>query len=153
MARDKRLLVLNFLQKPKYKKRRRMGEKEGEDERREKAIASAPSLQHAFKPRGVSQNQLSKFQELHKRRLQIKSKSKIKKKQRGSFSDKSHSKDLSSKDSADKDSNVLNPESHNNEKSSIVQQEIGAAYVVPKQCPKLYWGLDTKERWERKSNM
>lgn len=72
--------------------------------------------------------------------MQIKSKSKIKKKQRGSFSDKSHSKDLSSKDSADKDSNVLNPESHNNEKSSIVQQEIGAAYVVPKQCPKLYWG-------------
>lgn len=39
-----------------------MGEKEEEDERRETAIASTPSLQHTFNPRGVSQNQLSKFQ-------------------------------------------------------------------------------------------
>lgn len=72
--------------------------------------------------------------------MQIKSKSKIKKKQKGSFSDKSHSKDLSSKTSADKDSNVLSPESHNIENGSIVQQENGEAYAVPKQWQKLYWG-------------
>ncbi|GKF76145.1 hypothetical protein Tco_0225589, partial [Tanacetum coccineum] len=28
-----------------------------------------------------------------------------------------------------------------------------AAQAVPKKPQKLYWGLDTKERWERKSNM
>ncbi|XP_059643303.1 uncharacterized protein LOC132285150 isoform X2 [Cornus florida] len=36
---------------------------EEEDERREAAIASAPSLQPNFRPVGVTQSQLTKFQE------------------------------------------------------------------------------------------
>lgn len=35
-----------------------------EDERKEAAIASTPALQPNFKPKGVTQNQLSKFQVL-----------------------------------------------------------------------------------------
>ncbi|KAF3444181.1 hypothetical protein FNV43_RR13871 [Rhamnella rubrinervis] len=115
-----------------------MGEEEREDEKRETAIASTPLLQHAFKPRALTQNQISKFQELHKRRLQIKSKSKVKKKQKGFFSNKG----LSSKDFEDKDSNYLNTESDNNEKSSSQQQESVAAYVGTKQRQKLHWGYD-----------
>ncbi|CAM8975972.1 unnamed protein product [Rhodiola kirilowii] len=47
-----------------------------ENERREEALASVAPLQPTFKPRDVSQDQLSKFQELHRRRLLIKSKTK-----------------------------------------------------------------------------
>ena len=78
------------------------------------------------------------WQELHNRRLQIKSKSKVKKKQKGFFSNKG----LSSKDCADKDSNYLNSESDNNEKNSSQQRESVAAYVGTKQCQKLHWGYD-----------
>lgn len=78
------------------------------------------------------------WQELHKRRLQIKSKSKVKKKQKGFF----FIEGLSSKDYADKDLNYLNSESNNNEKSSSQQQEIVAAYPGRKQPQKLHWGYD-----------
>ncbi|KAK4792346.1 hypothetical protein SAY86_022781 [Trapa natans] len=60
-----------------------MEEEKEEDERREAAIASAPALQPDFKSSGVTKDQLSKFQELHRRRLQIKAKSKKQKGQKG----------------------------------------------------------------------
>ncbi|PON39614.1 hypothetical protein TorRG33x02_342280 [Trema orientale] len=123
---------------------------EEEDERREAAIASTPSLQPDFKPNGLKQTQLSKFQELHRRRLEIKSKSKFKKKPKDGTS-KLHCKDLSTNDSEDKESSVAH--NHNNENSPLLQQESVKAYLVPKQRQKLHWGLDTKERWERKANM
>ncbi|KAL7232031.1 hypothetical protein ACSBR2_010116 [Camellia fascicularis] len=100
-------------------------EDEEEDERREAAIATRASLQPNFKPDGVSQSQLSKFQELHRRRLQIKAKSKIKKKATGNTT-----KDTFSQ-----------------------QQENVAVHIGTKKRQKLHWGLDTKERWERKANM
>ncbi|XP_062107401.1 uncharacterized protein LOC133818512 [Humulus lupulus] len=122
-----------------------------EDERREAAIASSLSLQPHFKPTALKQTQLSKFQELHRRRLEIKSKSKIKKKQKDGSS-KSHCKDLRTKDCEDEESSDLGY-NYDNQNSSMLQQESGAAYLVPKHRQKLHWGLDTKERWERKANM
>ncbi|XP_075636883.1 uncharacterized protein LOC142609148 [Castanea sativa] len=138
-------------------------QQELEDERREAAIASTPSLQPNFKPkRGITQAQLSKFQELHMRRLQIKSKSKIKKKSRGTAvgNDRSHSKGLNVHDSVVEDSTIAieessisNSESHNNKNSSSLRQSNVAAPFASKKHQKLHWGLDTKERWERKANM
>ncbi|KAL5581828.1 hypothetical protein UlMin_014270 [Ulmus minor] len=123
-----------------------------EDERREAALASTPFLQPDFNPKGVNHKQLSKFQELHKRRLELKSKSKFKKKPKDGAS-KCHSKDLSSKDCANKDSSSFNAENHNNKNKSILHQECVEAEIAPKQRQKLHWGLDTKDRWERKANM
>ncbi|KAJ4707073.1 hypothetical protein OWV82_020644 [Melia azedarach] len=133
-----------------------------EDDRREAAIASAQSLLPNFNSKGVSQDQLSKFRELHRRRLQIKSKSKFHKKSEGIAhgTGKPHGKDPNSKHHDDTDTNITtedssvrNLNSHNNDISSSVQQDSAAANLAPKKRQKLHWGLDTKERWERKANM
>ncbi|PRQ39228.1 hypothetical protein RchiOBHm_Chr4g0422841 [Rosa chinensis] len=125
-----------------------------EEERKEAAIASTAVLQPNFKPRGITQDQLSKFQELHRKRLQIKSKSKFEKKPKAGTG-KSHRKNHNPRDSTNEDSSVSvedsavpNSESHDNGSSSLPQQE-----DAPKKRQKLHWGLDTKERWERKANM
>ncbi|KAF4363284.1 hypothetical protein F8388_001825 [Cannabis sativa] len=65
---------------------------------------------------------------------------------------KSHCKDVITKDCEDKEPTDLGY-NYDNENSSSFQQESGAAYLVPKHHQKLHWGLDTKERWERKANM
>nr|GFB06958.1 hypothetical protein [Tanacetum cinerariifolium] len=138
-----------------------------DDKRKEAAIASvAASLNPKLKPSSsssVSQARLSKFQELHKRRLQIKEKSKTKKKSKGKSSRPSGSdeKDSHGEECAsEKESNAAAVEDTSNcisldgcqENVSTVSNNV-AAQVVPKKPQKLYWGLDTKERWERKSNM
>ncbi|KAK1363618.1 Plastid hexose transporter [Heracleum sosnowskyi] len=127
---------------------------EEEDSRREAAIASTPSLRPDFKPNNtkITQSQLAKFQELHRRRLQLKSKPKTKKKSKGSFNlGKGHVVEESADDyiehscvSISIDSNLKN--------NSPQQQEIPKEPAIQKHR-KLHWGLDTKERWERKSNM
>ncbi|XP_062152904.1 uncharacterized protein LOC133861195 isoform X2 [Alnus glutinosa] len=130
-----------------------------EDERREELIASTPSLQPNFKAKGgVTHAQLSKFQELHMRRLQIKSKSKIKKKSKDG-NGKSHSKDCSVQDSVNDDStisieesSVSNSERNNKDGTSLKQNNVASPLAL-KRRQKLHWGLDTKERWERKANM
>lgn len=134
-------------------------EEEEEDERREAAIASTPCLQPNFKPAGVSKAQLAKFQELHKRRLQIKERSKTKKKSKGSVgrTNRSQGKGLDECGSENssrtvEDSSVLIPSSSNIGDISSQQDNV-AAEMATKKRQKLHWGLDTKERWERKSNM
>ncbi|KAJ9682859.1 hypothetical protein PVL29_018731 [Vitis rotundifolia] len=133
-----------------------------EDERREAAIASTPSLQSNFKPVGVSNLQLSKFQELHKRRLQIKEGSKYQKKSKD-WAGKSYgreSKYLKLKDCTEENASITIEESSvstsksNNvkDKPSLQQGDI-ATHLASKKRQKLHWGLDTKERWERKANM
>lgn len=126
----------------------RVMEKE-EDERREAATASSQSLQPNFKAKGVTQEQLSKFQELHRRRLQIKSKSKFHKKPKGSAygTSKSDGEDLNSKHHGDmetsatiEDSSASNLKSHNNDISSSVQHHNVAASLAPKKRQKLHWG-------------
>ncbi|KAJ9540926.1 hypothetical protein OSB04_027432 [Centaurea solstitialis] len=128
-----------------------------DDVRREAAIASSACLNPKFSPSSdVSRARLSKFQELHKRRLQIKGKSKVKKKpkiSRGKSSTASSSEadecknEISCKTAKDA-TNSPSLDSHQNTISPMPKD------VAPLKKPqKLHWGLDTKERWERKSNM
>ncbi|KAJ4960768.1 hypothetical protein NE237_020678 [Protea cynaroides] len=127
-------------------------------ERREAAIAATPALQPNFLSASVSKDQLHKFKELHKRRLQIKSKSKTEKRNT-SVAKKAHVKETDVKNSKDEDTNVTldgsgNSISKDNTNSiSSLQQEKVVTHVAPKKRQKLHWGLDTKERWERKANM
>jgi len=37
--------------------------------------------------------------------------------------------------------------------STLEQQQHKTVVTVPKKRQTLYWGLDTRERWERKANM
>ncbi|GAB2300002.1 hypothetical protein Dimus_034046 [Dionaea muscipula] len=125
-----------------------------EDERREAAIASTSCLQYPnFKPSGVTQNQLTKFQELHRRRLQMKSKSSHKKKPKGGKV-KLQEEDYFPDDNANTEmeaSSVDNSKSSDSKDVSVSSQ-IGINHIL-KRRQKLYWGLDAKERWERKANM
>ncbi|KAI3451777.1 hypothetical protein Pfo_008442 [Paulownia fortunei] len=127
------------------------------DDRREAAIASAASLRPNFRSKsGLTESQLSKFQELHKRRLQIKAKSKVHKRGKG----KSHKKANEVHDCTDQEpgkpsgdcTSVTIPESRVGNVSSVEEDNV-AGKLAAKRSQKLYWGLDTKERWERKSNM
>ncbi|CAA6671322.1 unnamed protein product [Spirodela intermedia] len=102
-------------------------EVEGEEERRETALAGTPLLQAGFKSSKVSQAQLDKFRKLHKLRLQMKESAK----ERGKRKDRK----------VDGGMDIQHGD------------EPAAPALTPKKRQKLYWGLDTKERWERKSNM
>ncbi|PWA68535.1 hypothetical protein CTI12_AA307850 [Artemisia annua] len=136
-----------------------------DDKRKEAAIASvADSLNPKLKPSSSSsQARLSKFQELRKRRLEIKEKSKTKKKSKGRLSrpsgldeKDSHGEECASEKASkaaavEDTSNFIALDRHQ-ENVSTVPNDV-ALRIVPKKPQKLYWGLDTKERWERKSNM
>ncbi|XP_022759943.1 uncharacterized protein LOC111306309 [Durio zibethinus] len=134
-------------------------EEEEEDNRREASIASTLCLQPNFKPVGVTRQQLSKFQELHRRRLQIKAKSKIHKKPKDR-SKKFHAEDCNSTDSPEADSNtrvedsiVSNLKNLIEDDNAFTQPDNVVGQLATKKRQKLHWGLDTKERWERKANM
>ncbi|KAG6394368.1 hypothetical protein SASPL_144952 [Salvia splendens] len=136
--------------------------REEADERREAAIASAACLRPNFKPKsGITEAQLSKFQELRRRRLQIKAKSKIHKQDKGANGKgKTHKKPVEIQESSDQETSTptmngtadLKPE---NNRLVNVSSEVDnvARDTAVKTRQKLFWGLDTKERWERKSNM
>ncbi|KAL4361142.1 hypothetical protein GQ457_04G023320 [Hibiscus cannabinus] len=134
-------------------------QEEDEDNRREAAIASTLSLQPNSKLAGVTPNQLSKFQELHRRRLQIKAKSKIYKKPEGR-AERLRAEYMNSTDSQESDSNtkfedetIPNPKSHGEDDNPFSLQDSEVVQLATKKRQKLHWGLDTKERWERKANM
>ncbi|WCJ25354.1 hypothetical protein M5689_007243 [Euphorbia peplus] len=131
------------------------GEGEGdEDERRESAIASTQPLLPGFKGTRISGDQLSKLHELHRRRLKIKSK--IHKKLKDG-NGKPYYKDLKhdyGKTSVSKTEDSKEDLKKSQGNSSLSAQESNeAALDLPKQRKKLHWGLDTRERWERKANM
>ena len=133
-------------------------EEEEEDRRREAAISSTPCLQPNFNPKGVTQDQLSKFRELHRKRLQLKSKSKFKTKPKDGANKKTRGNDAYSKNSEVQGIKIDNKEQSllNNCKSFDLRNEDskgGVSVLSASKKPKLHWGLDTKERWERKSNM
>ncbi|KAK6255739.1 hypothetical protein SCA6_017044 [Theobroma cacao] len=122
-------------------------EEEEEDNRREAAIASTLSLQPNFKPVGVSHQQLSKFRELHRRRLQLKAKSKIHKKPKDQTK-KFHAEDLNTIDSQEADSNtkvedssVPNLKSHSEDDNPFAQQDNVVVQDAPKKRQKLHWGV------------
>ncbi|XP_019182454.1 PREDICTED: uncharacterized protein LOC109177532 [Ipomoea nil] len=137
---------------------------EEDDERREAAIASAPSLRPNFRPTsGITSDQLSKFQELHRRRLQIKSRSKTKNYSRkGNVNGhgKSHGKDSNAKECLEHMNEEVDGPTEDLAvpKSSLAdisssQQDNTVSHNESSKRQKLHWGLDVKERWERKSNM
>ncbi|KAM7524222.1 hypothetical protein LguiA_014124 [Lonicera macranthoides] len=139
-----------------------MEEKEEEGKRREEAIESTPSLQPNFKPSSrITQSQLAKFQELHRRRLQLKSKSDKTKKSKVSKSRKPPAKDLISRGCPGENSSKTIGDSSVSESKGISittdasppRSDNVAVETASKKRQKLHWGLDTKERWERKSNM
>ncbi|KAI7757552.1 hypothetical protein M8C21_019749 [Ambrosia artemisiifolia] len=120
-----------------------------DDDKREEAMASVACLNPKFTPSSAaSQARLLKFQELHKRRLKIKEKSKVKKKSKGRLYGPSKVEEKDNHAEPEKttedDSNSVSLDNH---------QEKVPAQMGSKKPQKLHWGLDTKERWERKSNM
>ncbi|XP_057491566.1 uncharacterized protein LOC130777294 [Actinidia eriantha] len=57
----------------------------------------------------------------------------------------------SSKETDDSDVSILKGKTV--KPTFSVENENVAVRVGAKKCQKLHWGLDTKERWERKANM
>ncbi|KAJ4824968.1 hypothetical protein Tsubulata_046607, partial [Turnera subulata] len=108
-----------------------------EDDRIEAAIAATAPSSSRFKPKHVSQEQLSKLQELHKRRLEIKAK--MNKKFKGG-SGKYRGKDISDggDDGGAKCENSGAPD-HKDSKSSLHQDELNEL-LAPKKRQKLHWG-------------
>ncbi|KAF0917873.1 hypothetical protein E2562_021526 [Oryza meyeriana var. granulata] len=130
------------------------GDDDGGDEpkRKEDALASSRLLDPDFKPSKLSQDRLEKFKELHKKRLQIKEKSKYKGKSRGST--KKNTKVTSDCSIADKNESVSNVTIDVQHTASTVGTQVDIASSLPSRNKrKLHWGLDVKERWERKANM
>lgn len=130
-----------------------------EDERNEAAISSNPCHEPNFKSNGVTQEQLAKFRELRRRRLQMKNKSNNKKKHKD-LKGKFLSGDLHTSESPDKNTNQRlndpseqNSSSKTNEKNEAPSSHPQAEVHPALKKKKLHWGLDTKERWERKANM
>lgn len=130
-----------------------------EDERKEAAISSNPCHEPNFKSNGVTQEQLAKFRELRRRRLQMKNKSNNKKKHKD-LKGKFLSGDLNTSESPDKNTNQRlndpseqNSSSKTNEKNEAPSSHPQAEVHPALKKKKLHWGLDTKERWERKANM
>ncbi|KAG7555444.1 hypothetical protein ISN44_As11g015840 [Arabidopsis suecica] len=123
-------------------------DREAEENRKEALLASSLSLQPNFNRSNVSQKQISKLQELHKRRMQIKANTKILKKKPKA------SKYSQSKVIEDGESSNKLKESTSSSSSTLEEQNHNKTLVtVPKKPQKLFWGLDTRERWERKANM
>ncbi|XP_010492495.1 PREDICTED: uncharacterized protein LOC104769874 [Camelina sativa] len=123
-------------------------EREAEENRKEALLASTQSLQPNFNRSNVTPKQISKLQELHKRRMQIKASTKIHKKP-PKASKKCQSKAIEDGEKSSKQlkestsSSTL--EEQNHDKTVVT--------VTKKKPQKLFWGLDTRERWERKANM
>uniref|UniRef100_A0A0E0JMN3 Uncharacterized protein n=1 Tax=Oryza punctata TaxID=4537 RepID=A0A0E0JMN3_ORYPU len=130
------------------------GDADGGDgaKRMEDALASSRLLDPDFKPSKLSQDQLDKFKELHKKRLQIMEKPKGKGKSRGST--KKNTKVTSDCSIAEKDESSGNVAIDVQHTASPAGTQVDLAPSFPSRNKrKLHWGLDVKERWERKANI
>ncbi|PKU61988.1 protein FAM204A [Dendrobium catenatum] len=127
-----------------------MDEQEAELERREAALAATPILQPDFRSSKVTQSQLDKFKELNKRRLQLKEKSKDIGKPKGKASQAVKACSGLMEDGC-KSKLANNTIEASNLSAAKGKDDVVA--TVPKKKKKLRWGLEAKERWERKSNM
>lgn len=135
-------------------------EEEGEeDRRREAAMAATPVLQPNFQGESVSHEQLQKLKELRRRRLQIKKTTSSFKKIKGNTTaDKASegSEVITKDDITQKDQESIVPEESYHYVNNLDVHKISKEQNVPlpwKKRQKLHWGLDTRERWERKGNM
>ncbi|XP_074590041.1 uncharacterized protein LOC141845950, partial [Curcuma longa] len=123
---------------------------EAEDARRETALASTLLFQPNFKPSKVTQAQLDKLKELHRKRLKLKEKAK--------GNPRSEEIAQRSVSTCVEDSDfkyTTSPAACNSEGSSKINAclDQNAPCLIPNKRRKLRWGLDAKERWERKANM
>ncbi|CAA0817273.1 Unknown protein [Striga hermonthica] len=101
---------------------------------------------------------LSSSSELQKRRLKIKANSKAREKDKGDGKGKPHKKVGEARECTEPCESAWNYAVVSNSKGEIVDlsPEKGsksAGNSTTNKRQKLYWGLDVKERWERKSNM
>ncbi|KAJ3702356.1 hypothetical protein LUZ61_006061 [Rhynchospora tenuis] len=126
---------------------------ESEEERKREASRATTSASNPKPKAKATQSQLEKFKELNQKLLQIKEKTDQKTKLKGiSSTRKRPCLELESK--ANKDAPVpINCTEPEKSQHSIPAELEGPASVPHKYRRKLHWGLDTKERWERKSNM
>ncbi|OIV90145.1 hypothetical protein TanjilG_01599 [Lupinus angustifolius] len=122
-----------------------MEREEEEEERREAAIASTPCLQPNFNPKGpLTKDHLSKFRELHNKRLQLKSKSKFKTKSKGGATAKKSHGDLSSQSNrsealrVDNEEPILRVCEDFDSISEDSKDNVSVFYAPKKQ--KLHWG-------------
>ncbi|XP_011622601.1 uncharacterized protein LOC18432176 isoform X2 [Amborella trichopoda] len=123
-----------------------------DEERREAAMAAASALQPNFQSSSVTEDQLAKLKELRRRRLQIKAsaaKSRTLKNLKGASKHKFISQESQTR-SAGALAETLSASTV--EGTCIKEQEQTPSLTLTKR-QKLHWGLDTKERWERKANM
>ncbi|CAM0882188.1 unnamed protein product [Alopecurus aequalis] len=131
-----------------------VGEADGCDEAsgKEEALAASRLLDPQFKPSKLSQDRLDKFKELHKKRLQISEKTKYKGKSSGSTSRNTKVSNDSEFNYKDKSVDNTAIDVHHTT-SNTGPQENHATSLPLRNKRKLHWGLDVKERWERKANM
>lgn len=136
-----------------------MEEDGDKDRRREAAIAATPVLQPNFQAESVSHEQLQKLKELRRRRLQIKKTTSSFKKIKGNTTADKASKAseiITKGDITQKDRESIVPEESYHYVKNVDVHKTSKEQNVPlprKKRQKLYWGLDTRERWERKGNM
>ncbi|KAK8937676.1 hypothetical protein KSP40_PGU012381 [Platanthera guangdongensis] len=129
-----------------------MDDKDAELRLREAALSASPILQPDFKFSKVTQAQLDKFRELHNRRLHLKGKSKG----RPKVSLGKTSQVVKTCTVVNEDDGKIKVTTNNIEASNILaangkDNELGTLGMRKKK--KLHWGLEAKERWERKANM
>ncbi|TKW16147.1 hypothetical protein SEVIR_5G279800v4 [Setaria viridis] len=129
------------------------GDGDGDDEakRKEEALASSRLLDPGFKPSKLSQDRLDKFKELHKKRLQITEKPKYKRKPKGTTG--RSTKVTNDYKFIDKDESAVSSPRDVYHTSSVTVIQEDPAQPLSRDKRKLHWGLDIKERWERKANM
>lgn len=128
------------------------GGDDDEAKRREAELASSRLLDPGFKPSKLSQDRLDKFKELHKKRLQITEKPKYKRKPKGTT--ERSIKVTSNYKFTDKDASADSSPRDVHHMSSVTGiQGDPASGLSSRNKRKLHWGLDIKERWERKANM
>ncbi|XP_031490611.1 uncharacterized protein LOC116257774 isoform X2 [Nymphaea colorata] len=116
------------------------------DDPREAAMAAAPALHPDFLSSRVTRGQIDKLKELHQRRLKMK--------QLVSSKSQKNSKGVKEASTKKIDADLQQPVAHASMQPTCItdKNEDSPSYPWRKR-QKLHWGLDTKERWERKANM
>uniref|UniRef100_I1NW79 Uncharacterized protein n=1 Tax=Oryza glaberrima TaxID=4538 RepID=I1NW79_ORYGL len=130
------------------------GDADGGDgaKRKEDALASSRLLDPDFKPSKLSQDRLDKFKGITQETVANKGKPKCKGKSRGST--KKNTKVTSDCSIVDKDESIGNVAIDVQHTASAAGTQVDLASSFPSRNKrKLHWGLDVKERWERKANM
>ncbi|CAO1945594.1 unnamed protein product [Urochloa humidicola] len=129
------------------------GDGDDEDEaKRKEELASSRLLDPGFKPSKLSQDRLDKFKELHKKRLQMTEKTKYKRKPKG-ITGRSTKVNTDYKFTGKDECADSSPRNVHDTSSVTGIQEDHASALSSRNKRKLHWGLDIKERWERKANM